>query len=101
MTDLILTTAKAEAAVTDAEAMDSHPVRWAGGVMRARVWLAAGPTETEVASPAAVGVVAVRDDQLRVWRSGSDGDWWHTADGLHHATWRELHVRFDLVEVNL
>nr|CTQ96917.1 hypothetical protein [Kibdelosporangium sp. MJ126-NF4] len=64
-----------------------------------QVWLAAGPAETEVPSPAAVGVDTVRDDQLRVWCCG-EGDWWHTADGLHHVTWRELHVRFDLVEVN-
>ena len=65
---------------------------------RARVWLVAGLAAGATGSPQAVGVGAVRDDQLRVWVLGVDG-WWHTADGLHHASWPELHARFDLMEV--
>lgn len=40
----------------------------------------------------------VRDDLMRQWQPGEDGSY-HTADGRHHATWTDLHVRFDLVEV--
>lgn len=66
---------------------------------RARVWLVTGVAPTTTLSPDAVGVAAVRDDQLRIWESTGDG-WWHTTDGRHHATWTELHNRFDLVEVS-
>jgi hypothetical protein len=64
-----------------------------------RVWLVAGLSAAEPPVPQAVGVVAVRDDLLRVWHVDGAG-WWHTADGRHHASWRELHDRFDLMEVN-
>lgn len=65
--------------------------------MRPRVWLVAGlsTTDSEVV-PADRPVV--RDDLMRRWYPGVDGRW-HTADGRHHATWRELRSRFDLVEV--
>lgn len=67
--------------------------------MGPRVWLVAGLTnDDEAPSPGAVGVGAVRDNQLRVWHADGDGGW-HTADGRHHASWRELHDRFDLMEV--
>lgn len=70
--------------------------------MGARVWLVAGLATNNggdvAATPESVGVSAVRDGGLRVWHRGDDGDW-HTADGRHHATWTELHTRFDLVEV--
>lgn len=65
-----------------------------------RVWLVAGLAHDSAApEPEAVGVSSLRDGQLRVWRSSGDG-WWHTADGRHHASWRELHDRFDLMEVS-
>lgn len=60
----------------------------------ARVWLVAGLVAT--GTPADMPVV--RDDLMREWLPGPDHRW-HTADGRHHATWRELHTRFDLVEV--
>lgn len=72
----------------------------AADVMRARVWLVAGLITETTPAPEVVGVTAVRDDQLRVWRLGSDG-LWHTADGRHHCSWSELHARFDLMEVTL
>lgn len=59
-----------------------------------RVWLVAGLGT----KPAPSDRPTVRDDQLRTWHPGGDGRY-HTADGLHHATWAELHVRYDLVEV--
>jgi hypothetical protein len=60
----------------------------------ARVWLVAGLSTT----PAPADMPVVRDDLMREWAPGPDRRW-HTADGRHHATWRELHIRFDLVEV--
>lgn len=75
--------------------MDTRETRGDG---RARVWLVAGLARTEPPAPDAVGVSAVRDDQLRVWESTGDGRW-HTTDGRHHASWHELHDRFDLMEV--
>ncbi|GAA3537252.1 hypothetical protein GCM10022222_21190 [Amycolatopsis ultiminotia] len=59
-----------------------------------RVWLAAGLG----ACPAPTDGPTVRDDLMRQWCPGPDGRW-HTRDGRHHADWRELHTRFDLVEV--
>ena len=59
-----------------------------------RVWLVAG-LDTK---PAPVDQPTVRDDLLRVWHPGRDGRY-QTADGRHCATWDELHVRYDLVEV--
>ncbi|MCT2587779.1 hypothetical protein [Actinophytocola gossypii] len=64
------------------------------GRVRPRVWLAAGLGAT----PDPVDWPRVRDDLMRRWEPGLDG-LWHTADGRHHATWAELHARFDLVEV--
>jgi hypothetical protein len=65
---------------------------------RPRVWLVAGlgPARHSPAEPA--DRPAVRDDLMRTWRHGIDGRW-HTPDGRHHATWTELHARFDLIEV--
>jgi hypothetical protein len=67
----------------------------------ARVWLVAGLA----AVPAPVDGPVLRDDLMRTWEpdqdasaSGADAGW-HTVDGRHHATWRELHGRYDLVEV--
>lgn len=65
--------------------------------MGARLWLVAG-VGRETETPDAVGVSAVRDDLMRVWLVDAEGGW-HTADGRHHASWRELHDRFDLMEV--
>jgi hypothetical protein len=39
----------------------------------------------------------VRDDLMRHWHPAPGG--YRTADSRHHATWAELHARFDLVEV--
>lgn len=61
---------------------------------RPRVWLAGSngsalePTDRPT----------VRDNRMCTWAPGSDGRY-HSADGWHHATWTELHARFDLVEV--
>jgi len=62
---------------------------------RPRVWLVAGLSTTDT-TPADRPVV--RDHLMRTWEPGSDNQW-HTADGRHHATWTELHARYDLVEV--
>jgi hypothetical protein len=40
----------------------------------------------------------VRDTWMRTWHPGPDGRY-HSVDGWHHATWTELHSRYDLVEV--
>jgi hypothetical protein len=58
--------------------------------MGLRVWLA-GNGQEPADRP------AVRDDQARVWRP--DHGQYHTADNRHHANWRELSARTDLVEV--
>jgi hypothetical protein len=62
---------------------------------RPRVWLVAGLSTTDNAPR---DLPVVRDDLIRTWHPGADGIY-HTADGRHHATWTELHTRFDLVEV--
>lgn len=59
-----------------------------------RVWLVVGLDN----DPAPTDQPVVRDNQIRRWHPGTDGRW-HTPDGLHHATWAELHARYDLVEV--
>jgi hypothetical protein len=59
-----------------------------------RVWLAAAGG----GMPAPADRPVVRDHLMHEWRPGPD-ERWHTADGYHHATWGELHTRFDLVEV--
>lgn len=61
---------------------------------RPRVWLVAGLGN----APDPDDQPTVRDDQMHVWQPGQDGQW-HTADGWHHATWTELHNRYDLIEV--
>jgi len=61
-----------------------------------RVWLVAGLSTTD--NPAPVDRPVLRDDLMRCWYPDVDGRW-HTADGRHHATWTELHTRYDLVEV--
>lgn len=70
-----------------------------------RVWLVAGlstiDTNSDVGDGADAGPVdrpVVRDDLMRTWEPG-EGNEWHTSDGRHHATWRELRNRYDLVEV--
>jgi hypothetical protein len=61
---------------------------------RPRVWLVGrGGT-----GPEPVDLPAVRDTRMRTWVPGNDGVY-HSADGWHHATWTELHARYDLVEV--
>jgi hypothetical protein len=59
-----------------------------------RVWLVAGAG----AEPDPADHPVVRDHLMRQWCPSSDGRY-HTADGRHHASWTELHTRFDLVEV--
>ncbi|HEX6357810.1 hypothetical protein [Actinophytocola sp.] len=58
---------------------------------RPRVWLVGSNSEPS-------DQPAVRDTHLRTWVPGDDGIY-HSSDGWHHATWTELHSRFDLVEV--
>ena len=58
------------------------------------MWLAAGLCRT----PDPTDHPVVRDDQLRRWLPDEHGRY-HTADGRHHATWCDLHARYDLVEV--
>lgn len=65
-----------------------------GGSCRPRVWLVAGLA----AAPEPDDLPVVRDHLMRVWHPGTDRCW-HTPDGRHHASWAELHARFDLVEV--
>jgi hypothetical protein len=61
---------------------------------RPRVWLVGvmGTTPDPTDRP------AVRDTWLRTWVPGDDGHY-HSSDGRRHATWTELHSRYDLVEV--
>lgn len=61
---------------------------------RPRVWLVAGAEEHAEPTDRPV----VRDHLMRRWAPANDGRY-QTSDGRHHATWSELHVRFDLVEV--
>jgi len=61
---------------------------------RPRVWLVGGTGTT----PDPADLPAVWDTWLRTWLPGADGRY-HSADGWHHATWTELHSRYDLVEV--
>lgn len=61
---------------------------------RPRVWL----VSRIGASPDPTDLPAVRDTRMRTWVPGDDGVY-HSADGWHHATWTELHSRYDLVEV--
>lgn len=59
---------------------------------RPRVWLVGRIGTDPIDQP------AVRDTRMRTWMPGTDGVY-HSTDGWHHATWTELHSRFDLVEV--
>jgi hypothetical protein len=59
-----------------------------------RVWLVAGIGRT----PDPADLPTVRDNRMRTWTAGDDGHY-HSTDGYHHATWSELHARFDLVEI--
>jgi len=61
---------------------------------RPRVWLVARVGTT----PDPTDLPAVRDTRMRTWVPGADGVY-HSTDGWHHATWTELHTRYDLVEV--
>lgn len=61
---------------------------------RPRVWLVG----TIGTMPDPTDLPTVRDTWLRTWHPGPDGRY-HSADGRHHATWTELHTRYDLVEV--
>jgi len=61
---------------------------------RPRVWLVG----TIGTTPDPTDLPAVRDTWLRTWVPGDDGRY-HSADGRRHATWTELHSRYDLVEV--
>ena len=58
---------------------------------RPRVWLVGAASD-----PA--DMPTVRDTRMRTWQPGDDGRY-HSADGWHHASWTELHSRYDLVEV--
>ncbi|HET9143392.1 hypothetical protein [Actinophytocola sp.] len=70
---------------------DDHPPQVSA---TPRVWLVArtGSTADPTDGP------VVRDTRMRTWRPGPDGAY-HSTDGWHHATWAELHSRFDLIEV--
>lgn len=59
-----------------------------------RVWLAAADSGSEP-----LDRPVVRDQMLRHWLPTADGRW-RSADGRHHATWAELHARFDLIETS-
>lgn len=61
---------------------------------RPRVWLVA----TIGTTPDPIDLPAVRDTRMRTWLPDHDGVY-HSTDGWHHATWTELHTRYDLVEV--
>lgn len=65
---------------------------------RPRVWLVAGMSTTDATGTAPADLPVVRDDLMRTWEPGADNQY-HTSDGRHHATWTELHARYDLVEV--
>lgn len=60
---------------------------------RPRVWLVAGLAD----KPEAPDHPPLWDDLRRVWCY--DAGCYHTADGRHHATWTDLHARYDLIEV--
>jgi hypothetical protein len=62
--------------------------------MRPRVWLVGSTLDL----PEPDHLPTVRDTRMRRWQPGPDGRY-HSADGWHHATWTELHSRYDLVEV--
>ena len=61
---------------------------------RPRVWLVAGIGST----PDPTDHPVVRDNRMITWQPDATGTY-HSTNGYHHATWTELHSRFDLVEV--
>jgi hypothetical protein len=61
-----------------------------------RVWLA---DATGRAGGEPVDRPVVRDHLMHQWEPDTDSTGYHTPDWCHHATWAELHARFDLVEV--
>lgn len=63
------------------------------GTRPPRVWLVAGLGSP----PRPTDRPAVRDQQMRRWEPGPDGQY-HTSDGRHHYSWDQLHARYDLVE---
>jgi len=69
---------------------DDHPAPAA----RPRVWLVSLSFAPDPADHP-----TVRDNRMVTWRPDPAGRY-HSADGHHHATWSELHTRFDLVEVS-
>jgi hypothetical protein len=69
---------------------DDHPAPAA----RPRVWLVASLS----AVPDPADHPTVRDNRMVTWLPDRTGRY-HTTDGRHHASWSELHARFDLVEV--
>lgn len=60
-----------------------------------RVWLVA----PLCAVPEPSDRPAIRDDMMRIWLPDSERGGYCTSGGHHHATWQQLHTRFDLVEV--
>jgi hypothetical protein len=70
---------------------DDHPAQASA---KPRVWLVAGVGT----APDPVDRPTVRDNRMITWSSGPDGRY-HSVGGWHHATWSELHTRFDLVEI--
>jgi hypothetical protein len=75
--------------------MTTHD-RPAPAATRPRVWLVAsiGPAPDPVDRP------TVRDNRMITWHADTTGRY-HSTDGWHHASWTELHSRFDLVEICL
>jgi hypothetical protein len=65
-------------------------------VARPRVWLVAGTGAT----PEPTDHPVVRDNRMITWQPDPTGNY-HSTDGHHHATWTELHSRFDLVEISI
>jgi hypothetical protein len=61
---------------------------------RPRVWLVAGIGST----PNPADHPVVRDNRMITWHPDPTGTY-HAEGGHHHATWTELHSRFDLVEI--
>jgi hypothetical protein len=61
---------------------------------RPRVWLVAGIGST----PDPTDHPTVRDNRMITWQPDAGGTY-HSLDGYHHASWTELHARFDLVEI--
>lgn len=63
---------------------------------RPRVWLVAGGRTPD---PRPDQLPTVRDTLGHTWWPRTDGLMHMTTAGQHHASWRELRARYDLVEV--